>query len=268
MNALILISDQGQKIGFHDIKENYWKSQGIEVKRLPLPTGDYCLMSDKAQDVINRKLKRGLSLKKMDFLGSYNVSVDTKMDMGETYSCLIQGHDRFRDELLLAQNNGIKLYILTENTDGITCIEDVTNWFNPRLPLWEKDVRNIFVEMKKQYYKHDNAMTFFDKRDIDIRHGMEDEIPKDFDQFVYKQYFKQLKCISIDEILLYFKSKKVAEYLKLNDIKIKKKPAESQQLVKSMLSMQEKYGVEFLFCTPEESGAMVIELLSTKTQHR
>jgi len=259
---LILIEDVGNKQGCHTIKNEYWKSQGIEVKRLPLPTGDYCLMSDKVQDVINRKLKRGLSLKKMDFLGSYNVSVDTKENLQELYGNIINSHDRFRDEIILAMDNHIKLYILTENTDGITCIEDVAEWFNPRLPLWEKDVRKIFVDLQKQYYKHDNAMTFFDKRDIDIRHGMEDEIPKDFDQFVYKQYFKQLKCISIEEILLYFKSKKVAEYLKLNDIKIKKKPAESQQLVKSMLSMQEKYGVEFLFCTPEESGKKVIELLS------
>lgn len=259
---MVIIEDVGQKIGHHDIKNNYWKSQGVEVKRLPLPTGDYCLMSDKVQDVINRKLKRGLSLKKMDFLGSYNVSVDTKEDLQELYGNIINSHDRFRDEIILAQDNHIKLYILTENTDGITCIEDVAAWFNPRLPLWEKDIRKIFVDLQKQYYKHDNAMTFFDKRDIDIRHGMEDEIPKDFDKFVHDQYFKQLKCISIEEILLYFKSKKVAEYLKLNDIKIKKKPAPSEQLVKSMLSMQEKYGVEFLFCTPEDSGRVVVELLT------
>jgi len=259
---LILIEDMGQKIGHHDIKNQYWKSQGIEVKRLPSPVGDYFLMSDKVQDVINRKLKRGLSLKKMDFLGSYNVSVDTKEDMQELYQNLINSHDRFRDELVLAQNSNIKLIILIENTNGITCVDDVLSWFNPRLPLWEKDVRKIFVDLQKQYYKHDNAMTFFDKRDIDIRKGLEDEIPKDFDKFVYNQYFKQLKCISIEEILLYFKSKKVAEYLKLNDIKIKKKPASSEQLVKSMLSMQEKYGVEFLFCTPEDSGRVVVDLLT------
>jgi len=259
---LTIIEDMGQKENKHNLKNNYWKSQGIEVKRLPSPVGDYFLMSDKVQDVINRKLKRGLSLKKMDFLGSYNVSVDTKENLQELYGNIINSHDRFRDEIILAMDNHIKLYILTENTDGITCIEDVLNWDNPRLPLWEKDIRKIFVDLQKQYYKHDNAMTFFDKRDIDIRAGLEDEIPKDFDKFVYNQYFKQLKCISIEEILLYFKSKKVAEYLKLNDIKIKKKPASSEQLVKSMLSMQEKYGVEFLFCTPEDSGRVVVDLLT------
>ena len=259
---MTIIEDMGQKENKHNLKNNYWKSQGIEVVRLPMPTGDYCILSDKARDVINRKNNRGLAPKKMDFLGTYDVGVDTKEDLQELYGCLINSHDRFRDELVLAQNSNIKLIILTENTNGITCIEDVLNWDNPRFPLWERDIRKVFVDLQKQYYKHDNAMTFFDKRDIDIRAGLEDEIPKDFDKFVHDQYFKQLKCISIEEILLYFKSKKVAEYLKLNDIKIKKKPAPSEQLVKSMLSMQEKYGVEFLFCTPEDSGRVVVDLLT------
>ena len=51
----------------------------------------------------------------MDFLGCYNIAVDTKMDLMELYGCMVQSHERFRDELLLAQNNNIKLYILTEN---------------------------------------------------------------------------------------------------------------------------------------------------------
>jgi hypothetical protein len=259
---LTILEDVAQKREKHTIKNEYWKSKNIEVKRLPIPCGDYVIMNEKIQDVITRKSHRGLDVKKIDLLGTIDISVDTKEDMQELYQNLINSHDRFRDELVLAQNSNVKLIILTENTDGITCIEDVANWFNPRFPLWERDIRKVFVDLQKQYYKHDNAMTFFDKRDIDIRAGLEDEIPKDFDKFVHDQYFKQLKCISIEEILLYFKSKKVAEYLKLNDIKIKKKPASSEQLVKSMLSMQEKYGVEFLFCTPEDSGRVVVELLT------
>lgn len=250
---MILIEDMGQKIGHHDIKNNYWKSQGVEVKRLPSPVGDYFLMSDKVQDVINRKEKRGLNLKKMDFLGTYDVSVDTKEDLQELYQNLIQSHDRFRDEIILAQDNHIKLYILTENTDGITCIEDVANWQNPRLYIWQADIRRMFIKKQKEIYKHDNAMIFFDNRDIDIRLDREDEDPKDFNKFVYDQYFKALKTVPIEEILAYFRKIK---------FKHKKKPANSEQLVKSMLSMQEKYGVEFLFCSPEDSGRVVVELLS------
>lgn len=202
---MIIVEDVGQKIGHHNIKNNYWKSQGIEVKRLPVPTGDYFLMSDKVQDVINRKLKRGLSLKKMDFLGSYNVSVDSKENLQELYGNIINSHDRFRDELLLAQNNGIKLYILTENTDGITCIEDVATWVNPRVFIWEKDVRKMFVQKQKEIYRYDNAIEFFEKRNIDIWSGKEDLEVDQVKKFVHDQYFKQLKSVPLDDILVYLK---------------------------------------------------------------
>ena len=122
--VMVIIEYCGQKIHQHKIKNEYWKSQGIEVVRLPLPVADYILMNDKIQDVIDRKTKRNLEIKKMDTLGTFNVSVDTKMDLMELYGCLVQSHDRFRDELLLAHNNNIKLYILTENKNDIKKIED------------------------------------------------------------------------------------------------------------------------------------------------
>ena len=41
----------------------------------------------------------------------------------------------------------------------------------------------------------------------------------------------------------------------------KGKPTTGSTLAKAMLTMQKKYGVEFLFCTPEEAGRKIIELL-------
>ena len=38
-------------------------------------------------------------------------------------------------------------------------------------------------------------------------------------------------------------------------------PASNVQLVKIMWSMQKKYGVEFQFCSPEEAGRRVLEIL-------
>lgn len=40
-----------------------------------------------------------------------------------------------------------------------------------------------------------------------------------------------------------------------------KPPASNVQLVKIMWSMQKKYGVEFQFCSPEEAGRRVLEIL-------
>lgn len=142
---MILLEDKGQKENQHKIKNYYWQSQGIDVVRYPLPVGDYVLMNDKIQDMLGRKANRGIEPKKMDFLGTYNVCCDTKKDIQELVGDICgKQHDRFRDECLLAQNNGIKLYILVENesftirgknveSPYISRLEDLHKWVNPRL---------------------------------------------------------------------------------------------------------------------------------------
>ncbi len=136
---MIVISDKGQQKGKHTEKEEYWKELGIEVIDAPLPCGDYIIANDKVMDVISRKRERGIPVKKMDFLGTYNVTVDTKKDIQELVGDICgKQHARFRDELILAQNNGIKLYVLVANLDGVTRLSDLENWNNPRLARYER----------------------------------------------------------------------------------------------------------------------------------
>lgn len=136
---MIIIEDKAQQDKKHIAKHLYFEQNGIYWERYPLPVGDYILYNDAVADVISRKQNRGIEVKKMDFLGTYNVCVDTKKDMQEIVGniCGVQ-HARFRDECILAQNNGIKLYVLIENEDGITCIDDVFRWQNPRLHRYNK----------------------------------------------------------------------------------------------------------------------------------
>lgn len=199
---MLLIEDDGQKVGKHILKNNYWHKNSVEVARLPLPVGDYILCNEKVRDVIERKKERGINVKKMDFLGTYNVSVDSKKDMQEIVGNICgKQHTRFRDEAILAQNNNIQLYILVENTDGIKSIDDVFRWHNPRLDIWVQNRNNVIG-----YYKNGNP-----------RYG-----------------------------------------------KMQKYPTATRgtTLAKAMLTMQHKYGVKFEFCTPEESGQRILELLS------
>lgn len=141
---MIILEDKGQTLGKHVIKNDWFKEQGIEVMRVPLPVGDYVLMNERTQDVINRKSKRNTDLKKMDFLGTYTISVDTKKDLAEIYNNLVgKSHARFRDECILAQNNGIKLIILCEHSNRIKTIDDVRSWENPRIKAWEKEIKKL-----------------------------------------------------------------------------------------------------------------------------
>ena len=113
---------------------------------MPLPCGDYIIANEKVMDVINRKNERGIPVKKMDFLGTYDVTVDTKKDIQELVGDICgKQHARFRDECILAQNNGIKLYVLVQNAGGlvkgtkdiynptIRNLDDLHRWRNPRL---------------------------------------------------------------------------------------------------------------------------------------
>lgn len=193
---MIILEDVGNKENQHRIKNRYWKSQGIEVIRAPLPVGDYILANDKVGDVIKRKTSRGIDLKKMDFVGTYQITVDTKKDIEEAVGNICgKAHARFRDECILAQYNEIKLYILIENLDGVTCVNDLFQWQNPRMHRYNK---------------------------IKYMHNIG----------------------------------------KWSNVRLSKAaPTSGVTLAKAMLTMQHKYEVEFIFCTPQAAGAEVIRLL-------
>ena len=120
--------DKAQKEGKHDLKHNSMIQMGHNLVFLPLPVGDYVVVDDAVQEVITRRKDK---LKKMDLLGVMRVSVDTKASMGELYQNLVgQQHARFRDECILAQQNGIKLIILVESAPEVSCLDDVKCWVN------------------------------------------------------------------------------------------------------------------------------------------
>lgn len=60
------------------------------------------------------------------------VIVDRKQNLTELCSNVCQDHDRFRRELVIAQENGIQLIILCEHGKDIKSLEDVIFWKNPR----------------------------------------------------------------------------------------------------------------------------------------
>ncbi len=199
--SVIIVEDKGQQAGKHENKHRWFDCHDVELLQAPLPVGDYILYTEMVEDVIQRKAKRGVDLKKLDFLGSYKVCVDTKRDMTEIEGNICgKQHDRFKDECVLAQNNGIQLYVLVENQDGISCLDDVPGWKNPRIERYEMIVS-----------KHKEG-----------------------------------------------KWKRVPEP--------KAPPTAGKTLAKCMKTMQDRYGVKFLFCHPDEAGERILQLLTTQEE--
>lgn len=66
--------------------------------------------------------------------------IDRKQNLTELCSNITADHERFREELIKAQELDIKLVFLVEHGPDIRCLEDVIWWVNPRS---YKRVKNI-----------------------------------------------------------------------------------------------------------------------------
>jgi ribosome-associated protein len=117
---MIILEDTRQAEGKHEIKHSWFEANGIEVRRTKLYVGDYTLPTNQS------------------------ICVDTKKDIQELVGDIIGQHERFKAELIRAQEAGIKLYILVENesftirgknveSPFISRLEDLHRWVNPRL---------------------------------------------------------------------------------------------------------------------------------------
>ena len=113
---MVILEDTRQQVGKHDLKHDYFTSEGIEVVRTKLPFGDYALWGA-------------------------STAVDTKANVEEIAQNIGgREHARFREECKLAKRCGGQLIILVENEHGYRCIDDVVGWINPN---FRKTARSI-----------------------------------------------------------------------------------------------------------------------------
>lgn len=95
-----------------------------------------------------------------------SVCIDTKKDLQELVQDICQQHDRFRNELIRAQEAGIQLVILCEHGGQIKCLEDVYFWSNPRKKTYPKamDGWKLFKTLNTMKDKYGVRFEFCDKR--------------------------------------------------------------------------------------------------------
>lgn len=105
---MIILEDTRQKDGEHRIKHTWFADHGIDLMRSKLAFGDYALPP--------------------------SIAVDTKKDMDEICGNICsKDNRRFREECIRAQKAGCKLIFLIENKVGISSIDEVHTWINPRI---------------------------------------------------------------------------------------------------------------------------------------
>ena len=107
-----IIEDTRQQEDKHNIKHKWFENNDISLIRCKLPFGDYA--------------------------NPPRVAVDTKKGLAEIANNICGAkseHQRFKRECVNARDAGCKLVFLIENDDGISDINQVHLWKNPRTPF-------------------------------------------------------------------------------------------------------------------------------------
>lgn len=102
----VIHEDTRQKIGEHNLKHQYFESNGWTIARTKLYVGDYI------------------------FPGGL-IAVDTKASIYELAQNLRQQHERFRHECVRASEAGYQLIVLVENVDDVSNLYDLADWIEP-----------------------------------------------------------------------------------------------------------------------------------------
>lgn len=237
---MLILEDTRQQEKKHEAKHQYFRSSGVHWNRVCLYCGDYTLPANQSVCIDTKKdiaeLIGDIQIKQMpkkevkdrvyEICKNERISFDladeiyhaicdddedrfAEKDINEVcykhalsesiiasfQALYVKRHGFFHRGLKRAQNSGIRLYILVENEDGVTCIDNLIDWINPRLDR-------------------------------------------------------------------YLKIKEMHSYGKWRKIPLPKaEPTPGPKLAKACMTMEQKYGCRFLFCSPEESGAKILELL-------
>lgn len=124
---MTIIQDTRERTNKHKHVLDGFNQLGISVVRSKLFVGDYTRIDN------------------------MSVCVDTKKDLSEVYCNLISDHKRFVNECKAAFSANVRLVILVEQS-GISSVQDVAAWRNPRVTKWEKlrDAHRQGKRMKEQ----------------------------------------------------------------------------------------------------------------------
>lgn len=239
---MILIEDSRQQRLKHNLKRDYFRTKGIILRKEALDCGDYTLINDRS------------------------VVVDTKKDLQELI-CDIQ----------------VKTMPLKEIRPAVH-------------EIYEKYNLSGFPEEKMSRIIFDSDVGRYPEKEILVicnENRFCDEAEKAFQRLYVKRrgfFHRGLKRAEYGDVRLYVLVENKDGVHSIEDLELWQNPRAKMQkwvttqsgerrkvlkhpnamsgetLAKALNTMQERYGVIFKFCSPEEAGAMVLELLGVEVE--
>ena len=94
--------------------------------------------------------------------------IDRKQDLQELCGNVCQDHERFINELERAERMGIELVILCSHSPTIKTLEDVKEWYNPRLKSSPKATKGetLYKILKTVELRYNTKFLFCSKSEV------------------------------------------------------------------------------------------------------
>lgn len=241
---MILLEDSRQQYGKHDLKHKWFVENGIMINRCTLVCGDYQLPGNGSVAI---DTKSGL----LELINDVQFKAMSKGDIGAE---IRQTYEKYN---IMREDRVFMFELITE---------DDSNRY-PETQITEYCLKNNFP---------DEAM----KKFLDLylkRHGFFHRGLVRAKQYGVKLYIlvEEEKVESIDDVFRWV-NPRLQIFVNSNEQigwwnngrprykKVQKYPnaMKGSTLAKSMITMQNKYGCEFVFARPNDSGRKIVELLT------
>lgn len=237
---MILLCDTRQQAGKHTLKDEYFRKQGIVVNRTKLYCGDYTLPTNQS------------------------ICIDTKKDftelIGDIHTKKMPKKEIRERVVELSKDNHITCEVADKLYHAI-CDDDYNRFAEKEINdiCYENGIsESVTAEFQKLYVKRQG---FFHRGLIRAKYSdiklivlveNEDGVANINDVFHWKN----------PRMERYNKIKYMHSIGKWKSVSLpKSEPTSGKILFKALNTMQERYGVKFLFCCPEDAGKEVIQLL-------
>ena len=242
---MIILEDSRQQYGKHDLKHKWFRENGITVNRCTLVCGDYQIPGDGSVAIDS---KSGLA----EIIGDIQFKAMTKATVADSVGQISQKFGIKND------NAGDIYHLITDDDANRYPESQITDYcFNRNIPD-EAMKKFLDLYVKRHGFFHRGlirAKQYGVKLYILVE---EDGIHSIRDVFRWVNPRLMIMVNSSDVIGTYSngrpKYRKVQKY---------PRAMRGQQLAKAMNTMEQRYGCTFVFCSPKDAGAKIVELLTS-----
>lgn len=244
---MLILEDTRQQEFKHSSKHDYFRSVGVSWNRTALYCGDYTLPTDQS------------------------VCIDTKKDIHELIGDIQVKQMPKKDikaNVLAVAEKGIISADLAEQIYHAISDDDADRYA-------EKEINDLCFRNNVPESHTSAFQQLYVKRHGFFHRGLKRAQNSGVKLYVLVENEDGVESIND---LFYWHNKRLDIWKSTNEVigfyrtgrpkykRVQKYPnaMKGEQIAKACLTMQAKYGVTFLFCKPEESGAKILELLNVK----